>query len=148
MEIKVNGHAVATAAPQDTPLIYVLREAGFASVRYGCGSEQCGSCVVLVDGEPGYSCTLSLADAHGKALTTLEGLACDGVLSAVQAVLLEYNAAQCGYCLSGITLAATALFDRDPHPSRAEICAALDPHLCRCGAQPRVLRALTALADT
>jgi aerobic-type carbon monoxide dehydrogenase small subunit (CoxS/CutS family) len=148
VDLNVNNEVATTDASPQTPLLYVLRSAGFVSVRYGCGTEQCGACLVLVDGEPRYSCTLPLADAAGKSLTTLEGLEQDGQLSAVQAVLLEHNAAQCGYCLSGIVLAATALFARNPHPHRSEIVAALDPHLCRCGAQPRMLRALMALADT
>lgn len=145
MKLEVNATVVETGAAADTPLLYVLRSAGIVSARYGCGSEQCGACVVLVDGEPRYSCTLAVADVSGRAVTTLEGLARDGVLSAVQQSLLDHNAAQCGFCLAGIVMAAEALFRRDAHPDEQAIRAALDPHLCRCGAQPRVLRALTEL---
>ncbi|MCZ6890835.1 MAG: 2Fe-2S iron-sulfur cluster-binding protein, partial [Gammaproteobacteria bacterium] len=104
---------------------------------------------ILVDGELRYSCTMSTKDVDGARLTTVEGLAeghaGDGPLSAVQAVLLDHNASQCGYCLSGIAIAAHALFERNPAPSREEIVAALDDQLCRCGAHPRVVTALLEL---
>lgn len=148
MKLNVNGATIESTAPGATPLIFVLREAGLASVRHGCGAEQCGACRVLIDGEPNYSCTIATEAIGDRQITTLEGLARSDVLSSVQQALLTHNATQCGYCLSGIAITAHALFARNPHPSDVEIAATLDPHLCRCGAQPRVLRALNELART
>ncbi len=146
--LELNGERVIVHAAGDTPLAYVLRnECGAKSVKLGCEAEQCGACAVLADGEPVRSCTLTLDDAAGHALTTLEGLAQGGGLSAVQVALLTFNATQCGFCLSGIAVAAHALFQHNAHPTREEIVTALDGHLCRCGAHPRVLRALEGLAQ-
>jgi len=141
--LRVNGRDVAVAAPLDTPLIYVLRnELDLASPKQGCGAEQCGACRVLVDGTPAYSCTTPLGAVVGREVTTLEGLAAHPVVHALGA----HNAAQCGICLSGIVIAAVALFERNARPSDREIKAALAPQLCRCGAHPRMLRALHELA--
>ena len=147
-EFVLNGKPVGSMAESSTPLAYVLRnELGCKSVRIGCEAEQCGTCTVLADGEPVRSCSLTLGAAAGTELTTLEGLAQNHMLSAVQDALLRFNATQCGFCLSGIAIAAHALFRRNPHPTREEIVATLDAHLCRCGAHPRVLRALEGLAS-
>jgi nicotinate dehydrogenase subunit A len=133
--------------PDDTALIHVLRDRlGLRGTRQGCGLEQCGSCKVLVDGEPAYSCMAPARSFEGRRIETIEHLARGEGMNAVQRALLAHNAGQCGYCLSGIVIAATALFARDPHPNPAAIRNALDDHLCRCGAQPRVLRALEGLA--
>jgi len=129
------------------PLLYVLRNTlGLKSVKLGCALEQCGACKVLVDGTPTCSCVSPAVSFAGRHIETVEAMANGGGLHAVQRALLDANAAQCGYCLSGILLAAKALFDGDPTPSPEAIRAALDDHLCRCGAQPRVLRALERLA--
>lgn len=147
VELTVNGTPYRVDAPDDEPLVYVLRNRlGLPGTRLACGLEQCGACLVLVDGECRYACTLPLAECAGRAVTTVEGLARDDALHAVQQALLRHNAAQCGFCLSGIVVRAAALFRDEPRPGPNEIRAALAPHLCRCGAQPRVLRALDALA--
>jgi len=145
--LTVNGERHEIAMDEAVPLIYVLRNAlGLASVKFGCGLEQCGACKVLVDGQPVYSCVAPVGSFIGRHIETVEGMARGATLHPVQQALLEANAAQCGYCLSGILIAAKALFDRSAHPSRDEIRAALDDQLCRCGAHPRILRALEQLA--
>jgi nicotinate dehydrogenase subunit A len=131
----------------DEPLAYVLRNRlGLRGTRLACGLEQCGACLVLMDGECRYACTLPVADCEGRTVVTVEGLADGPELHAVQQALLDHNASQCGYCLSGILVRAAALFAAQRAPAPAEIRAALAPQICRCGAQPRVLRALDALA--
>ncbi len=147
----VNGRRVEIEGKADTPLAYVLRnDLELRGVKLGCGAEQCGACRILVDGELRYSCTTPTKDVDGARLTTVEGLAegpaGDSPLSAVQAALLDRNASQCGYCLSGIAIAAHALFERNPTPSREDIVRALDAQLCRCGAHPRVVVALLELS--
>jgi nicotinate dehydrogenase subunit A len=127
-----------------TPLIFVLRnELLLHGAKLGCGQEQCGACVVLCDGEPMYSCTATLEDVRGRRLETVEGLAeNNGNLHPLQRAFIELNAMQCGYCSAGILMRLKALLDEEPRPSREAVCAALDGHLCRCGAQPRILRAV------
>jgi aerobic-type carbon monoxide dehydrogenase small subunit (CoxS/CutS family) len=143
MRLTVNGtdHEV-TAHPAD-PLIYVLRNAlGLKGTRYGCGQEQCGACMVLVDGEPAYACTREAGTVAGRAVTTVEGLGTLESLHPLQQAFLDEQAGQCGYCLSGILISAAALLANNKTPTRAEIVAALDPHLCRCGIHNRVIRAV------
>lgn len=137
--LMVNGKAREVTAPGEMPLLYVLREElGLKATRFGCGQGGCGACMVLVDGEAVTSCDLPLSAVEGKAVETAEGL---GDHPLVQAAT-ELQAAQCGYCLPGILMAAKALLDTEPHPDRARIAAALDGNLCRCGAHPRILRAI------
>ena len=100
----------------------------------------------LIDGEPGYSCTREVGTLAGKSITTIEGLSHDGALSPLQQAFLDEQAGQCGYCLSGILIAATALLKKKPKPSRDDIVEALDPHLCRCGIHNRVVRAIQKAA--
>lgn len=140
---EVNGHAVRVAAGEKIPLLDVLRnELDLKGARYGCGLEQCGSCMVLVDGVPAYACGREVGTVAGKRVTTVEGLADHPIRQAI----LDEQAGQCGYCLSGIMISAKALLDRNPRPSRAEIAAALDGNLCRCGAHTRILRAVERAA--
>jgi nicotinate dehydrogenase subunit A len=147
VELIVNGERHRIAVGEDVPLAYVLRNSlGLKSVKLGCGLEQCGSCRVIVDGAPMASCVASVGAFRHKRIETVEGFATDQALHPVQRALADANAAQCGYCLSGIMVAAKALFDRTATPSRREIRVALDAHLCRCGAHPRILRALDRLA--
>ena len=142
-EFTVNGRPVRVAADIGTPLLSVLRdELGLRGTKFGCGTEQCGACVVLVDGEPAYSCTREVGTLTGKSITTVEGLGQNGALSPLQQAFLDEQAGQCGYCLSGILVAAAALLVKKPKPSRDDIVAALDPHLCRCGIHNRVIRAV------
>ena len=143
----VNGSACQVDVPPGVPLIYPLRNALHCkSIKLGCGLEQCGACTVLVDGVPTLSCVAPTESFEGRRIESVEGLRRAGALHPVQRALLDENAAQCGYCLSGILMAAKALFDRTTNPSGQEIRSALDAHLCRCGAHPRILRALERLA--
>jgi nicotinate dehydrogenase subunit A len=138
-----NGRAVAVVDDPATPLLDVLRNTlAITGPRYGCGQELCGACMVLVDGTPSYACTRELWSVAGRAVTTVEGLAGHAVIAA----LLAEQAGQCGYCLSGIAVSAAALLAGNAEPSRSEIATALEPHLCRCGSQPRVLRAVARAA--
>jgi len=132
----------------DTPLLDILRNTlGMTGTRFGCGLEQCGACMVLVDGQPVQSCNAALDSVAGKQVTTIEGLAgSDGTLHPLQQAFLEEQAGQCGYCLSGIIISAKALLDRNPNPTRSEIAAALDDNLCRCGSHVRILKAVERAA--
>lgn len=142
-EIIVNGRSVRVESGAGTPLLAVLRdELELRGTKFGCGTEQCGACMVLIDGEPHYSCSREVGTLAGKSIVTIEGLSDNDKLSPLQQAFLDEQAGQCGYCLSGILIAATALLKRNPKPSRAEIVEALDPHLCRCGIHNRVVRAV------
>ncbi len=139
----VNGNSVRVESEATTPLLAVLRdELKLVGSRFGCGTEQCGACMVLIDGETAYSCTREVGTLAGKSITTVEGLAANGRLAPLQQAFLDEQAGQCGYCLSGILVSAAALLERNPAPSRGEIAAALDPHLCRCGIHNRVMAAV------
>ncbi len=145
--LSVNGRNVHVESDGDKPLLSVLRdELGLRGSRFGCGTEQCGACMVLIDGKPEYSCAREVATVAGRHITTVEGLAQDGTLHPVQQAFLDEQAGQCGYCLSGILISAAALLARDPKPARADIIVALDPHLCRCGMHNRVIRAVERAA--
>ena len=134
----------------DTPLLDILRNTlALTGTRFGCGMEQCGACMVLVDGRPVQSCNAAFDSVTGKQITTIEGLAClDGTLHPLQQAFLDEQAGQCGYCLSGILISAKALLDRNPNPTRSEIAAALDDNLCRCGSHARILKAVERAAKT
>jgi aerobic-type carbon monoxide dehydrogenase small subunit (CoxS/CutS family) len=141
--LTVNGRAVEIETDGTQPLLSVLREElALRGSRFGCGTEQCGACMVLIGGEPVPSCTREVATVAGKAVTTVEGLARNGTLHPLQQAFLDEQAGQCGYCLSGILMSAAALLERNPAPTRAQIVAALDPHLCRCGVYNRIIRAV------
>jgi nicotinate dehydrogenase subunit A len=143
----VNGAVRRVAAAETAPLIDVLRhELGLMGTRFGCGLEQCGACMVLVDGAPVYACTREVGTVAGRAVTTIEGLGTPAAPHPLQQAFLDEQAGQCGYCLSGILISAKALLDRNPQPSRADIVTALDRHLCRCGAHQRILRAVERAA--
>jgi len=147
VDFVVNGRKVGLAVEPTTPLLAVLRNAlGLSGSRFGCGLEQCGACMVLLDGEPIYACTREVGTVAGKQVITIEGLANGESLHPLQQAFLAEQAGQCGYCLSGILISAKALLDRNPRPSRADIVAALDKHLCRCGAHNRIIRAVERVA--
>jgi nicotinate dehydrogenase subunit A len=146
-EITVNGATRAVEAEEDTALLYVLRnDLGLKGSRFGCGHEQCGACMVLVDGKPAYACTLPASAVAGKRVTTVEGLGTAQAPHPLQEAFLAEQAGQCGYCLSGILISAAALLERNANPSRTEVTAALEPHLCRCGAHNRIVRAVLRAA--
>jgi nicotinate dehydrogenase subunit A len=143
MEIIVNGSRVQVTAAGTTPLLDVLRnQLGLMGTRYGCGLEQCGSCMVLLEGEPIYACSREVGTTAGGRITTIEGLGTSEHPHPLQQAFLDEQAGQCGYCLSGIIMSAKALLDRNPSPTRSQIIQALDKNLCRCGAHPRILRAV------
>jgi CO/xanthine dehydrogenase Mo-binding subunit len=148
--VEVNGVAHEVEVPVGTPLLAVLRgEVGDRSAKYGCGAEQCGACRVLVDGQPAWACTLPVEDAAGRPVTTPSGLARDPAGARVQQALVDHNAGQCAYCLPGIAVTLTALVRRGGPVDAAGVRRALDDHLCRCGAHPRIVRAaLAALGVT
>lgn len=148
----LNGRTATADIDSVDTLLHVLRNhIDLKGTRYGCGIEECGACMVLVNGEPTFSCTFAAHDIDGQSVITVEGLARnDGdtnALHPVQQAFLDEQAGQCGYCLSGIIISATALLDANPDPSREQIVAALEPHLCRCGAQTRMLRAVERAAQ-
>lgn len=141
--LTVNGRSVRVSALETTPLLDVLRnQLDLKGARYGCGLEQCGSCMVLLDGEPIYACSREVGTVAGRSVTTIEGLGTAVQPHPLQQAFLDEQAGQCGYCLSGIVISAKALLDRNPAPTRADIATALDKNLCRCGAHPRILRAV------
>ena len=147
MDLNVNGAVRVVEVSPDTPLLYVLRnDLGLVGSRFGCGSGLCGACFVLVDGRPMASCDLPISFVAGKKVTTVEGLGSDGELHPVQQALIDAQAAQCGYCMSGIAVSAAALLAGNKRPSEKEVREALDKHLCRCGSHNRVVRAVLKVA--
>ncbi|WP_255575015.1 (2Fe-2S)-binding protein [Caldovatus aquaticus] len=143
----LNGAAASVELPGEVPLLHALRgPLGLSGPRYGCGAEQCGACMVLVDDVPRHACTLALGAVEGKAVRTVEGLGTPERPHPLQAAFLAEQAGQCGFCLSGILVSAAALLARDPDPDEATIRAALEPHLCRCGSHNRIVRAVRRAA--
>jgi nicotinate dehydrogenase subunit A len=147
VELAVNGLAVSLDVDPTTPLLDILRNhLGLKGSRYGCGLEQCGTCMVLIDGQASYSCAREIGSVAGSQITTIEGLGTPEHPHPLQTAFLDQQAGQCGYCLSGIIVSAKALLDRNPNPSRADIVAALDRHLCRCGTHTRIIAAVQQAA--
>lgn len=147
-EFTLNGRPVSIALEnEETPLLNVLRnELGVMGARFGCGLEQCGCCMVLIDGAPVKSCGKPVWNVAGKAVTTIEGLGTPERPHPLQQAFLDEQAGQCGYCLTGIMISAKALLARNPQPTRSEIAQALDDNICRCGAHNRILRAIEKAA--
>lgn len=148
IDFTLNARAVSlTVANDETPLLAVLRNTlGLVGTRFGCGLEQCGCCMVLIDGAPAKSCAKPIWSVAGRSVTTVEGLGTPERPHPLQQAVLDEQAGQCGYCLSGILISAKALLDRNPRPSRAEIAVALDENICRCGSHNRILRAIEKVA--
>jgi nicotinate dehydrogenase subunit A len=147
INLTVNGQSVTVNADPTTPLLDVLRNhLDLKGSRYGCGLEQCGTCMVLIDGEAVYSCAREIGSVAGRSVTTIEGLGTPDAPHPLQRAFLEEQAGQCGYCLSGIIISAKALLDQNPLPSRTEIVTALDRHLCRCGTHTRIIAAVQKAA--
>lgn len=147
VRLHVNEALFDSDAAPATPLIYVLRnDLGLKGTRFGCGTGLCGACVVLVDGHPTASCDLPLWSVDGRSVVTVEGLGEDGEPHPLQRAILAEQAGQCGYCLSGMLVSAAALLERRPAPDESEVREALDRHLCRCGVQNRVVRAVLSAA--
>ena len=148
IELTVNGEPRRLTIDDAATLLEALRNhLDLKGARYGCGSGQCGTCAVIVDGEDVASCQLEVGNLEGKSITTLEGIGTPDRPHPLQTAFLELQAGQCGYCLAGIIVGAKALIDRNPNPSRAEIAAALSWHLCRCAAHNRILAAVALAAS-
>jgi nicotinate dehydrogenase subunit A len=150
--LQVNGQEHTIHAPENTPLLYVLRnDLGLKGTRFGCGANQCGSCHVLLDGVSVPACDTPVWAAQGKAVVTVEGLAqlhgAKGPLHPLQQAFMDEQAAQCGYCLSGILISAAALLAENPQPTESQVKVALDKHLCRCGTHNRIVLAVLRGAD-
>jgi nicotinate dehydrogenase subunit A len=143
--LRVNGfpRSVDSADPEK-PLLYVLRGLGLTATKFGCGLGQCGACTVLIDGKAARSCQMTIANAQGKTVTTLEGLGSTSAPHPVQAAFIKEQVPQCGYCTNGMIMSAAALLAEKQKPSEADIRTALDGNLCRCGTHVRVVRAVLA----
>jgi isoquinoline 1-oxidoreductase alpha subunit len=150
MDLRINGRVHAVPAEwRNESLLFLLREqAGLVGTKFGCGVGLCGACTVLVDGEPQRSCLLQVADIGGRTVTTIEGLAEGERLHPVQQAWLDESVPQCGYCQAGHVMAAVALLRRVPGPTDAQIDEALAGHLCRCGTQQRLRRAVHRAAGS
>jgi nicotinate dehydrogenase subunit A len=145
--VLVNGQRREVRTEPDTALLYVLRNhLGLKGTRFGCGLGLCGACLVLVDGRAAYSCDMPLWAVRDKEITTVEGLGSPGRPHPVTRALIAGQAAQCGYCLSGVIIAAAGLLERNPDPSDEQVRAALDGNLCRCGSHNRIVRAILEAA--
>jgi aerobic-type carbon monoxide dehydrogenase small subunit (CoxS/CutS family) len=144
---QVNGKSrIFTSAP-DTSLLFALREEfGLTGTKYGCGEGQCGACTILLSGAPRRSCQLSVSEANGKSIVTIEGLEQNGQLHPVQQAFLDQGAFQCAYCTSGMIVSSVALLRKNPDPSKAEVAQALQGIICRCGTHPRIVAAVQQAA--
>lgn len=146
--LQVNGSSrSADSDDPGKPLLYVLRGFGLTATKFGCGLGQCGACTVLIDGKATRSCVITIADAAGKSVTTLEGLGSIAAPHPLQAAFINEQVPQCGYCTSGIIMTAAALLARNKRPSEAEVRSELDGNLCRCGSHVRVVRAIMNVAQ-
>lgn len=147
-DFTVNGKAVSVSLDnEDTPLLNVLRnDLGLMGTRFGCGLEQCGCCMVLIDGQPEKCCAKAVSTVAGKNVITIEGIGTAERPHPLQQAFIDEQAGQCGYCLAGILISAKALLDKNPSPTRKEIALALDGNICRCGSHNRILRAVEKAA--
>lgn len=144
---QLNGQTVAVNTDPSTPLLWVLREnLQLTGTKYGCGKGLCGACTVHVDGTARRSCQLTISAVEGHDVTTIEGLSAEG-LHPLQLAWIEEQVPQCGYCQSGQIMSAAALLSKTPHPSPAEVIAAMEGNLCRCGTYLRIRRAIHRAAE-
>lgn len=149
IELNVNGKKLRADVDAQTPLLYVLRDyLNLTGTKYGCGESKCGACSVLVDGVVMRSCVTPVARVTGKQVTTIEGLEKDGKLHPLQEAFLKADAFQCGYCTSGMIIAAASLLNKNPKPSREEIVKHMDANVCRCGTYPRIVNAIEIASGT
>jgi nicotinate dehydrogenase subunit A len=146
-QLNVNGKDISVDVDSDTPLLYVLRDdAGLHGPKFGCGLGQCGACTVHMDGVAVRSCILPVSAVNKARIVTLEGLGTIEHPHPVQAAFIEEQAAQCGYCINGMIMQASAFLDKTPNPSEAQIREALDANLCRCGTHTRIVKAVQRAA--
>ena len=149
LEIEVNGKVYPVRYAPETPLLYVLRDdLGLTGTKYGCGEGQCGSCTVLLGGQPRRSCQIPVSAAAGKPVTTIEGLEKDGRLHPVQQAFIDAGAFQCAYCTPGMIMSSVGLLQSNPNPRSEEIMQFLQGNICRCGTQPRIIEAVQQAAKT
>lgn len=147
-DFRVNGSAVSIDGEPDTPLLTALRDAlGLVGTRFGCGQGLCGACFVLIDGAAAPSCQTPLGQVEGQSVTTVEGLAAGGEPHPVQRTILERQAAQCGFCISGVVVRAAALLADEPDADADLVAESLDRNLCRCGSHRRILEAVLAARE-
>ena len=141
--LNINGISKNVTIHEDKPLIFVIRdEFGLTGTKLGCGLGQCGSCAVLIDGEKKQSCNILAKEYENCEIITIEGLKTDKGLNIVQEAFKHFNAAQCGYCTSGIIISLSSIFNKKSNPTREEILSSLHGQLCRCGSHPSVMRAI------
>jgi isoquinoline 1-oxidoreductase subunit alpha len=147
ISVMLNGSTQAIDAPPEMPLLWAIRDlAGLTGTKFGCGIAQCGACTVHIDGEPLRSCSIAIGDVAGKKITTIEGLSSGGTLNVVQQAWLAEQVPQCGYCQSGMIMAATALLKSFPKPTDAQIDEAMT-NICRCGTYVRIRKAIHRAAE-
>jgi len=147
ISLSINGQSHSVDVEDDTPLLWVLRDTiGMTGTKYGCGIAQCGACTVHVDGVAMRSCSVPISTVAGKQIATIEGLAVNGKLTAVQQAWLDNDVPQCGYCQSGMIMAVTALLKQKPKPTDADIDAAIT-NICRCGTYQQIRAAIHAAAN-
>ncbi|HKE06950.1 MAG TPA: (2Fe-2S)-binding protein [Candidatus Acidoferrum sp.] len=147
IQLQINGKRYSANYPQDTPLLYVLRdELGLTGTKYGCGEGMCGACTVLLDGTARRSCQISVSAAASKSITTVEGLETGGVLHPLQQAFLDAGAFQCAYCTPGMIMGGVSLLQANPRPTREQIVQALQGNICRCGTHPRIIEAIQRAA--
>ena len=148
ISLKVNGVSRSVPAEPDTPLLYVLRnDLELNGAKFGCGLAQCGSCTVLIDGKAVRSCVTPIGTLEKSEITTIEGLGSLAKLHALQQAFIQEQAAQCGYCISGMIMSAKELLDRNPRPSEQDVRTALEGNLCRCGTHNRIINAVLRAAQ-
>jgi isoquinoline 1-oxidoreductase alpha subunit len=148
MELQINDQTVTISAEPSLPLLWVLRDLlGMTGTKYGCGMALCGACTVLIDGQALRSCVLTVEQAVGKKITTIEGIGATPVGAALQGAWQQINVPQCGYCQAGQIMSAAALLQAKPNPSDADIDAAMSGNICRCGTYTRIRAAIKQAAS-
>jgi aerobic-type carbon monoxide dehydrogenase small subunit (CoxS/CutS family) len=148
IELLVNGVKHRVEADSEASLLEVIREdLGLTGTKYGCGESQCGACTVLIGDQAVHSCMASVGDAVGQPITTIEGLEKNGKLHAVQQAFIDHNVMQCGYCCSGMVMAAVGFLEGAKNPSEADIVGHMSGNICRCGGYPRMVAAIKEAAD-
>jgi len=148
ISLSVNGVSRSVPAEPDTPLLYVLRnDLELNGAKFGCGLAQCGACTVLIDGKAVRSCVTPIGTLEKSEITTIEGLGSLAKLHALQQAFIQEQAAQCGYCISGMIMSAKELLDRNPRPSEQDVRTALEGNLCRCGTHNRIINAVLRAAQ-
>jgi carbon-monoxide dehydrogenase small subunit len=148
ISFQLNGKKTELKIDPTNTLLWVLRnQLGLTGTKFGCGMGFCGACTVLIDNEPVRSCTITVGEAEGKAVVTIEGLATEGNLHPVQKAFVEHDALQCGFCTPGMIMNATGLLLKNPSPTIEEIKAGMEDNLCRCGAHVRIVEAVNTAAN-